>query len=120
MKFTEIENYLTQPERTVTGVKFEQNDKPLLNTDLVDVPESNNWLNLTAITWGFGDDMIFSLTQADGRFVLFVGFFNAFFGKEKSLNQYFFDSIEDAIDLVIETLIENAHEEQLEQWLEFE
>ena len=67
MKFTEIENYLTQPERTVTGVKFETSDEPLVNKDLVDVPESDNWLNLTAITWGFGDDMIFSLTQADGR-----------------------------------------------------
>ena len=120
MKFTEIENYLTQQERTVTGVKFEQNDKPLLNTDLVDIPESDNWLNLTEITWGFGDDMIFSLTQADGRFVLYVGFFNAFFGKEKSLGQYFFDSLDDAIDLVVETLTENAHEEQLDQWLEFE
>ena len=120
MNFTEIENYLTKQEHTVTGVKFEQNDKPLLNTDLVDVPESDNWLNLTAITWGFGDDMIFSLTQADGRFVLYVGFFNAFFGKEKSLNQYFFNSLDDAIDLIVETLTNNAHEEQLEQWLEFE
>ena len=120
MNITEIKNYLNKQERTVTGVKFEQNDKPLLNTDLVDIPESDNWLNLTAITWGFSDDMIFSLTQADGRFVLFVGFFNAFFGKEKSLNQYFFDSIEDAIDLVVETLTNNAHEEQLEEWLEFE
>lgn len=120
MNITEIKNYLNKQERTVTGVKFEQNDKPLLNTDLVDVPESNNWLNLTAITWGFGDDMIFSLTQADGRFVLFVGFFNAFFGKEKSLGQYFFNSLEDAINLIVETLTENAHEEQLEQWLEFE
>lgn len=120
MNFTEIENYLTKQERTVTGVKFEQGADPLLNTDLVDVPESDNWLNLTAITWGFGDDMIFSLTQADGRFVLFVGFFNAFFGKEKSLGQYFFGSLEDAIDLVVETLTNNAHEEQLEQWLEFE
>lgn len=50
MKFTEIKNYLTQPERTVTGVKFETSDEPLVNKDLVDVPESNNWLNLTAIT----------------------------------------------------------------------
>lgn len=40
MNITEIKNYLTKKERTVTGVKFEQNDKPLLNTDLVDVPES--------------------------------------------------------------------------------
>lgn len=120
MNFTEIENYLTQQERTVTGVKFETSTEPLLNTDLVDVPESNNWLNLTAITWGFGDDMIFSLTQADRRFVLFVGFFNAFFGKEKSLGQYFFDSIEDAINLIVETLTNNAHKEQLEEWLEFE
>ena len=59
--------------------------------------------------------MIFSLTQADGRFVLYVGFFNAFFGKEKSLNQYFFNSLDDAIDLIVETLTNNAHEEQLEQ-----
>ena len=120
MNITEIKNYLNKQERTVTGVKFEQGTDPLLNTDLVDVPESDNWLNLTAITWGFGDDMIFSLTQADGRFVLYVGFFNAFFGKEKSLCQYFVNSIEDAIDLVVKTLTENAHEEQLEQWLEFE
>ena len=120
MNFTEIENYLTKQERTVTGVKFEQGTEPLVNKDLVDVPESDNWLNLTAITWGFGDDMIFSLTQADGRFVLYVGFFNAFFGKEKSLGQYFVNSIEDAIDLVVKTLTENAHEEQLEEWLEFE
>jgi hypothetical protein len=120
MNFTEIENYLTQKERTVTGVKFETSDEPLVNKDLVDVPASNNWLNLTAITWGFGDDMLFSLTQADGRFVLFVGFFNAFFGKEKSLDQYFFNAIEDAINLIVETLTENAHEEQLEEWLEFE
>lgn len=120
MNFTEIENYLTQQERIVAGVKFEQSTEPLVNKDLVDVPESNNWLNLTAITWGFSDDMLFSLAQADGRFVLFVGFFNAFFGKEKSLAQYFFNSLEDAIDLIVETLTNNAHEEQLEEWLEFE
>lgn len=120
MNITEIENYLTKQERTVTGVKFEQGTEPLVNKDLVDVPESNNWLNLTAITWGFGDDMIFSLTQADGRFVLFVGFFNAFFGKEKSLGQYFFNAIEDAIDIIAKTLKYNAPAEQLDQWLEFE
>ena len=43
MNFTEIENYLTKQERTVTGVKFEQGTDPLLNTDLVDVPESDNY-----------------------------------------------------------------------------
>ena len=30
MNFTEIENYLTKQERTVTGVKFEQGADPLL------------------------------------------------------------------------------------------
>ena len=66
------------------------------------------------------DTFHFAIYYVDGRFVLFVGFFNAFFGKEKSLGQYFFNAIEDAINLVIETLTENAHEEQLEEWLEFE
>ena len=64
MNITEIENYLTKQERTVTGVRFEQNDKPLLNTDLVDVPESDNWLNLTAITWGFSDGILQPLRGA--------------------------------------------------------
>ena len=86
----------------------------------MNVPESDNWLNLTAITWGFGGDMIFSLTSIDGRFILFAGAFNAFFGREESCTQYSFDSIEDAINLIVETLTENAHEEQLEEWLESE
>ena len=120
MNYTEIENYLTQKERTVTGVKFEQSTEPLINKDIVPVPESNNWLNLTAITWGFGDDMLFSLTQADGRFVLYVVMFNAVFKKVKSCTQCKSDSLEDIINLITETLTENAHEEQLEQWLEFE
>lgn len=120
MNYNEIENYLTQQERTVTGVKFETSTEPLINKNIVPVPESNNWLNLTAITWGFSDDMLFSLTQADGRFVLYTVVFNAFFGKIKSCTQCKSDSLEDAINLVVETLTNNAHEEQLEQWLEFE
>ena len=35
MNITEIKNYLNKQERTVTGVKFEQNNEPLLNTDHV-------------------------------------------------------------------------------------
>ena len=120
MNFTEIENHLIKKERTVTGIKFEKSDKSLINENRVNMPESDNWLNLTAITWGFGRDMVFSLTSIDGHFVLFVGLFNAFFGGEETCNRYHFDSLEDAINIVTQTLINNAPDEQLEQWLEFE
>lgn len=53
MNITEIKNYLNKQERKVVGIKFEKSDKSLINENRVNVPESDNWLNLTAITWGF-------------------------------------------------------------------
>ncbi len=41
------------------------------------------------------------------------------FSEKKTLD-HFVNSLDDAINLIVETLTENAHEEQLEQWLEFE
>lgn len=120
MNITEIKNYLNKQERKVVGIKFEKSDESLINKDRVNVPESDNWLNLTAITWGFGDNMVFSLTHVDGHFVLFVGAFNAFFKREETCNRYHFDLLEDAINVIAQTLINNAHEEQLDEWLEFE
>ena len=64
MNITEIKNYLTKKERTVTGVKFEQGTDPLLNTDLVDVPESDNWLNLTVTFFDLETDQIYRLRES--------------------------------------------------------
>lgn len=120
MNITEIKNYLNKQERKVVGIKFEKSDESLINKNQVNVPESDNWLNLTAITWGFGDNMAFSLTYVDEKFVLFEGTFNPFFRKDETCNRYHFDSLEDAINFIAQTLTENAHEELLDEWLEFE
>lgn len=67
MNFTEIENYLTKQERTVTGVKFEQGTDPLLNTDLVDVPEYCSVEDIQELARDLVDEMYEQLSNYELR-----------------------------------------------------
>lgn len=119
MKLTDIDNFFDKSDnKDIVGINFEKSIQPLeafkYNEGLPNNAEV--WLNLKAISSSYDyTDLQFSMTKTDNKYYLFEDHYKKYSTNYTCYNVY--DTSEDAINVILRALKNEAMYGDLDKWL---